>query len=139
MIGLSTLGVVLLQVLAAVSVVAFFVRRREGSYLRTVVIPAVGAVGLVVAFVLATAYFPTLVGTANPVIGNLPWLLGIVVVAGYAAGSWQRRAQVAVPRQPANYGPDPRHDGQWVDGRPRSVYATNPAGNRHASFREGGS
>jgi amino acid transporter len=146
MIGLSTLGVVLLQVLAAISVVAFFLRRREGSYLRTVVIPAVGAVGLVVAFVLATAYFPTLVGTTNPIIGNLPWLLGAVVVAGYAAGSWQRRGQAAVHRQPANSGPDrrydgpdPRYGGQWADGRSQSAYAANPAGNRHASFREGGS
>jgi amino acid transporter len=98
MVGLSTLGVVLLQVLAAASVVAFFRRRGERDYWRTLILPAVGAVSLATAFVLAVVYFPTLVGTHNPVIDNLPWLLGAAVVAGVAAGAWLRR------RRPAVYG-----------------------------------
>ena len=66
MIGLSTLGVVLLQVLAAVSIVAFFRRRGERDYWRTLVFPGIGAIALAVAFVLAVVYFPTLVGTDEP-------------------------------------------------------------------------
>ncbi len=96
MVGLSTLGVVLLQVLAAISVVAFFRRRGERQWWRTLVFPAIGAIGLLTAFVLATAYFATLVGTRNPVIDNLPWLLGAVLVAGVLAGLWIRAKRPAI-------------------------------------------
>jgi amino acid transporter len=98
MVGLSTLGVVLLQVLAAVSVVAFFRRRGERDWWRTLIFPTVGALSLAAAFGLATAYFPTLVGTTNPVIDNLPWLLGLVLVGGVGTGLWMRA------RRPAIYG-----------------------------------
>jgi amino acid transporter len=95
MVGLSTLGVVLLQAFAALAVVVFFVRRREGNYLRTVVAPAIGCVGLVVAFVLTVVHFSTLIGTTNPIITNLPWLLGAVVLAGFGAGLWMRSSRPA--------------------------------------------
>jgi amino acid transporter len=99
MIGLSTLGVVLLQAIAAVSVVAFFVRTRdERGYLRTLVVPALGAAGLVVAFALTAANFRDLVGTRSVVVGGLPWLLTVVVAAGLAAGAWQQRRQTGVRR-----------------------------------------
>jgi amino acid transporter len=90
MVGLATLGVVLLQVFAAIAVVVFFLRRREGNYLRTVLAPAAGGVGLAVAFCLTAVHFRTLVGTTNPVVANLPWLLGGVVLAGFGAGWWMR-------------------------------------------------
>ncbi|HKE63631.1 MAG TPA: amino acid permease [Micromonosporaceae bacterium] len=96
MVGLSTLGVVLLQVLAAISVVAFFRRRGERDYWRTLVFPAVGAISLLVAFFLAAFYFPTLVGTHNPVIDDLPWLLGVVLAAGVLAGVWIRANRPAI-------------------------------------------
>ena len=47
MIGISTLGIVLLQAVAAVAIIAFFRRRHEGGIWRTVVAPTIGAVGLV--------------------------------------------------------------------------------------------
>ncbi|HKT03308.1 MAG TPA: APC family permease, partial [Rugosimonospora sp.] len=90
MIGLATLGVVLLQAFAALAIVVFFVRRREGDYLRTVAAPAVGGLGLVIAFVLTAVHFRTLVGTDNLIVGNLPWLLGAVVVVGAFAGMVMR-------------------------------------------------
>ena len=96
MVGLSTLGVVLLQVLAAISVVAFFRRRGVRQWWRTLVFPAIGAISLLTAFVLATAYFPTLVGTRNPVIDDLPWLLGAVLVGGVVAGLWLRAKRPAI-------------------------------------------
>jgi amino acid transporter len=98
MVGLSTLGVVLLQVLAAISVVAYFRRRGERDWWRTLIAPAIGAISLLIAFVLAAIYFPTLVNTDNPVIDNLPWALGAVFVVGVSAGLWIRA------RRPAIYG-----------------------------------
>src|SRR6266536_42025 len=90
MIGLSTLGVLLLQGMAAVSVVAFFVRRREGNYGGTVVVPAIGAIGLAVGFVLSAVHFRTLIGTDNALVCSLPWRLAAVVLAGLGAGLWLR-------------------------------------------------
>jgi amino acid transporter len=104
MVGLSTLGIVLLQAIAAVSVVAFFLRGRpERGVLRTLVVPALGAIGLVVGFVLATSHFSALVGSKSVLIGSLPWLLLVVVVAGLAAGTWQdaRTRRQAAVRRPA--------------------------------------
>jgi cation diffusion facilitator CzcD-associated flavoprotein CzcO/amino acid transporter len=96
MVGLSTLGVVLLQVLAAASIVAFFRKRGERDYWRTLIFPVIGAVGLAIAFVLAFKYFPTLVQTKNQVITRLPWLLLAVVVIGLIAGFVMKRTRPAV-------------------------------------------
>jgi hypothetical protein len=96
MVGLSTLGIVLLQALAAASVVVFFVRRRTGSWLIPVAGALVGAIGLGVALVLAVAHFRTLTGTDSPVIGNVPWLLVVVVIGGLAAGLYLRARRPAV-------------------------------------------
>ncbi|HEY7173891.1 MAG TPA: NAD(P)-binding domain-containing protein, partial [Micromonosporaceae bacterium] len=96
MVGLSTLGVVLLQVLAAISVVAFFRRRSERDYWRTLVFPSIGAVSLLTAFFLAAIYFPRLVDTDSPIIDRLPWLLAAALVAGVAAGLWIRAKRPAI-------------------------------------------
>jgi hypothetical protein len=110
MVGLSTLGVMLLQAMAAVSVVAYFIRYPEIGYARTVVIPTAGATGLAGGFVLSAVHFRTLVSTDNRVVANLPWLLGAVVVAGFGAGLWLRRTRpnavvhtAGTTRQPAQH------------------------------------
>jgi amino acid transporter len=93
MVGLSTLGVVLLQVLAAVAIVAFFRRRGDTGYWRTLIAPLIGALGLATAFTLAFKYFPTLVSTKAKAITYLPWILILVVLAGIGAGLVMRRRQ----------------------------------------------
>jgi amino acid transporter len=103
MVGLSTLGVLLLEVLVGVSVVTFFLRHPEGRYLRTVIVPAIGAAGVAAALVLAIMNFPTLVGTDNRVVANLPWLLAVVVAVGLIAGiPLQLRDQAATRRRLAD-------------------------------------
>jgi amino acid transporter len=99
MIGLSTLGVILLQVLAAVSVVAFFRRRGERDYWRTLVAPGIGAVALAAGFTLAVWHFSTLVGTDNVIVNNVPLLLAVAIAAGVAAGLWIKFKRPAVYAQ----------------------------------------
>ena len=96
MIGLSTLGVVALQVLAAISIIAFFRRRGERDYWRTVIFPGIGAVALAAAFVLAIVHYPTLVGTDNPLIDGVPWLLAVAIIGGLITGLWLRRKRPAI-------------------------------------------
>ncbi|HVU72559.1 MAG TPA: amino acid permease [Mycobacteriales bacterium] len=96
MVGLSSLGVILLQALAAASVVAFFVKRREGDVWRTVVAPTIGAIGLVAALVLALLHYTTLTNTTNVAIHLVPLLLVVAAVGGVVAGRWLERHRPAI-------------------------------------------
>jgi amino acid transporter/NAD(P)-dependent dehydrogenase (short-subunit alcohol dehydrogenase family) len=96
-VGLATFGIVVLQTLAAVAIVAFFRRRGQGRYWRTLVLPGVGAVGLFSATVFLLLNFSALVGTSSPLVTALPWLLLSVVAAGVVMGL------VIRARRPARY------------------------------------
>jgi amino acid transporter len=96
MIGLSTLGVVLLQVLAGVSIVAFFRRRGERDYWRTLIFPTIGAIALGTAFVLAVLNFKTLVNSDNPAVDDVPWLLPVALVAGLITAWFLKRRHPGV-------------------------------------------
>jgi amino acid transporter len=96
-VGLATLGIVALQTLAAVAIVAFFRRLGQGRYWRTLVLPGIGAVGLFAATTFLVLNFSTLVGTSSPLVTALPWLLLSVVAAGVVMGL------VIRARRPARY------------------------------------
>ncbi|MGC0419073.1 APC family permease [Embleya sp. AB8] len=100
MLGLGTLGIIVLQALASVAVLGFFRGRREGRW-RTVVAPVLGAAGLVSAAVLVASNFDVLTGTTNPVVGSLPWLLPAVTLGGVA---FAYRLRVAHPSRYARLG-----------------------------------
>ncbi|MGH3518568.1 MAG: APC family permease [Haloechinothrix sp.] len=91
MTGFGTLGIIALQAAAAVAVVVFFRKRRDRRYLSTLVAPALGGAGLIVAFVMAVANFSTIAGSDSPVITRLPWLLLATVIAAVAVAGYLRR------------------------------------------------
>lgn len=81
--GLGTLGVLVLQAVASLAVVAFFRRTpTEESTMQTLVAPVLGAAGLAVAVVLAVKNFELLSGGTGGVVPQLPWLLVVAVVVG---------------------------------------------------------
>jgi amino acid transporter len=88
MTGFGTLGIVALQAAAAISVVVFFRRRRDPRIWSTAVAPALGGAGLITAFVLAVANFPTLAGSDSDIIALLPWLVLVVLVVGLGVAQW---------------------------------------------------
>lgn len=88
MTGLGTLGILALQMLAAVAIVVHFRRNRDGRLWKTLVAPGLGALGLAAIVLLAVLNFGTLAGSDNPVIGMLPWLLAVAAVAGLATAQW---------------------------------------------------
>jgi len=120
MVGLGTLGVVALQAVAAVAVVAFFRRRGDRRWWRTAVAPGLGAAGLIAATVLVVDQFGTLVGTDNPLVRQLPWLLVAAVAGGVGVALWLRRAR---PRVYADLAPaELRHDvGPTASAVPRTA------------------
>ncbi|MGW5719183.1 APC family permease [Amycolatopsis sp. NPDC003865] len=90
MTGIGTLGVIALQALAGVAVVAFFRRRRDPRLWRTAVAPGLGGLGLIAVTTLAFLNFPTLAGSDAPAIALLPWLLAVAAAGGLGLAAWLR-------------------------------------------------
>ncbi|MFF8908778.1 APC family permease [Streptomyces olivaceoviridis] len=90
MVGLGTLGVIVLQAMTSVAVLAYF-RRRPRHWWNTALAPALGSVGLVVACVLVVRNFGVLTGTANRVVTSLPWVLAAAWAIGFVQ-AWRMRA-----------------------------------------------
>lgn len=90
-------GILLLQVAAAVSVIVFFRRRSttEGRW-STVVAPAIAAVLMVAAVVLATQNMELLTGTTGTVNVVLVLTIPLTCLVGLAWASWLRRNRPAV-------------------------------------------
>ncbi|MDH6135464.1 amino acid transporter [Kitasatospora sp. MAA4] len=93
MLGVGTLGIVVLQALACLSVIGFFRRRSDGHWWRTALAPALGFAGLAAATVLVVVNFDTMTGTRNPVVAALPWLVLACAVGGVGYAYWLRAAR----------------------------------------------
>ncbi|MFI7217416.1 APC family permease [Micromonospora maritima] len=96
MLGLGTLGIIVLQAAAALAVVAFFRNRPDRHWWRTGLAPTLGLVGLVAAVVLLVANFPVLTGSQSLVINTLPWLLVLAALLGLGHALWLRGARPEV-------------------------------------------
>ncbi len=97
MVGLGTLGIVVLQAAAALSVVGFFRRRPDRHWWRTLVAPLLGFAGLTAAVVLLVANFALVTGTTNVVVNLLPWLLVVAALGGAAYGLRRPSTEPAPP------------------------------------------
>jgi amino acid transporter len=90
LLGLGTLGIIVLQAGAALAVPAFF-RSREGRHWwRTGLAPVLGLIGLTTAAVLLVANFDVMTGSSSTVINALPWLLVVAASAGLVRAGWMR-------------------------------------------------
>ncbi|WET77249.1 APC family permease [Amycolatopsis sp. QT-25] len=96
MTGFGTLGILTLQLFAAVAILVYFRRTRDRRVMKTLIAPGLGAVGLGIIVTLAILNFPTLAGSSNGVVPHLPWLLLVVALAGLALAGWLRRFRPSV-------------------------------------------
>ncbi|MBE1573774.1 APC family permease [Amycolatopsis roodepoortensis] len=96
MTGFGTLGILTLQLFAAVAILVYFRRTRDRRVVKTLIAPGLGAVGLGLIVTLAILNFPTLAGSSNGVVPHLPWLLLVVALAGLALAGWLRRFRPSV-------------------------------------------
>lgn len=90
MIGLGTLGIVMLQGGAALSVIAYFRRRGERHWWRTILAPLLGAAGLVTAVVLLWLNYSAMTGTNAPLVNAMPWLFAVAIIVGLGYAVWIR-------------------------------------------------
>ncbi|HEX6521515.1 MAG TPA: APC family permease [Streptosporangiaceae bacterium] len=92
MLGLGTLGIIVLQAAAAASVVPFFWNKPDRHWWRTITAPVLSLAGLITAVVLLLRNFAVLTGTTNPVVTALPWLLLAAAAGGIGYALWMRSA-----------------------------------------------
>jgi amino acid transporter len=95
MLGLGTLGVVILQGAAALSVIGFFRNRPDRHWWRTGLAPLLGLAGLTATAVLLVDKFSIVTGTTSTVVQMLPWLMVVATVAGIGYGLWMKAARPA--------------------------------------------
>lgn len=90
-IGLGTLGIIILQALAAIAIILYFRALGSGDVWRTRIAPAVGAVGLSTAALLVASNFGLLVAVEVAWGKTLPLVYGATCIAALAFAWWLRR------------------------------------------------
>ena len=93
MLGFGTLAIVVLQALAALSIVVHFRRTGDPHLGSTFVAPAIGFVGLSFIVVMAVTHFDVVAGSTEKAITNLPWLLVLALVIGVAQALYLKSNQ----------------------------------------------
>ncbi|MFT4213935.1 MAG: APC family permease [Microbacterium sp.] len=96
MLGIGTLSVIVLQTLAALSIVVWFRRQRDPRLWSTLIAPGLGFLGLISIALLAIINFNIVAGTENPVILLLPWLLVLAAIGGVGYGAYLKSSKPAV-------------------------------------------
>jgi len=91
LIGMATLGVIALQAFAAIAIIAYFRRQKGADPWRTLIAPAIGGAGLIVAVVLVTTNFATLTQLGSSWINALPYAYALIFAVGVAFALWLRR------------------------------------------------
>ena len=96
MLGFGTLSVLILQGLAAISIVVHFRRQSDPRWWSTFIAPGIGFLGIAMISVLAIVNFDIVAGSQELAIRLMPLLLVAAVIAGIAYGAYLRRARPAV-------------------------------------------
>jgi cation diffusion facilitator CzcD-associated flavoprotein CzcO/amino acid transporter len=96
LIGLATFGIIVLQALAALSIVAYFRARKSDDLWRTLVAPALGAAGLVLATGLVAWNFGLLTTSGSTLVKALPLIYLVGGGLGSAFALWLRKQRPQV-------------------------------------------
>ncbi|WP_188587581.1 amino acid permease [Gordonia jinhuaensis] len=83
LVGLGTLGIILVQAISASAVLGFFARRNDRKMWSGVVAPVAATIGLVIGFVSAAIHFSTLTDSQSPAVASIPYLLPLAGVLGF--------------------------------------------------------
>ncbi len=94
----ATVGIILLQAMAAFAIAAYFRRRGSARLWSTVVLPTAGGVGLSIALVLVLVNYSYVTVTSNPIVDLFPVVLIGAAAFGFFHAGFLRR------RRPAVYG-----------------------------------
>ncbi|MCM3656082.1 APC family permease [Agromyces mediolanus] len=96
MLGFGTLSVLILQGLAALSIVVAFRRQRDRRLWSTLIAPGIGFLGIAAISLLAIWNFDVVAGSQELWIRLLPLLLAAAVIGGIGYGSYLKRQKPEV-------------------------------------------
>lgn len=101
MIGIGTLGVLVLQAAGAAAVVVFFRRHpKPVGWWKGLIAPVIGGLMLLIAVILAVTNFGELIGATGPITVLLPSLYILVIVIGIIVGATRRVDDLRVEHLP---------------------------------------
>jgi len=93
----SSLGILMLQLLVSLAVIAFFWRDSRGMSLwRRLVAPALSALGLAACFVMMVGNLELVSGSSSLIVQAFPWLLLAIGLAGAGLALWLKARKPAV-------------------------------------------
>lgn len=87
-LGFATLSIMIVQAIAAISVVVYFRKAGDQRWMSTFVAPGLGFVALATFSIMAIVNFSTVAGSEEPYVLVLPWILVVAVVGGIAYGAY---------------------------------------------------
>ena len=96
MLGFGTLAMLVLQALAALSIIVHFRRKADPRLGSTLVAPGLGFLGLSFAVVLAFKHFKIVAGSDARAVTMLPWLLVAALAGGIGYALYLRTSKKAV-------------------------------------------
>lgn len=96
MLGFGTLSVIVLQALAALSIVVYFRRKGDSRLWSTFIAPGIGFLGLFAITVLAVVNFDIVAGSDALVIRLMPLLLVLALIGGIGYGAYLKKAKPQV-------------------------------------------
>ncbi|VXB08861.1 APC family permease [Aeromicrobium sp. 9AM] len=91
-VGLTGVGILLLQTLVCISAIFYFWSRPERHWAKTIVFPALGAIGMSFGLVLVISNWEFIGRTPSSILNALPWLMVVSAVAAIAYGLHLKRS-----------------------------------------------
>lgn len=95
-LGFATLAIMIVQAIAALSVVAYFRKQRDSRWWSTFVAPGLGFLGLLLFSIMAITNFSLVAGSEESYVLVLPWLLVVAVVGGAIYGAILKSKRPAI-------------------------------------------
>lgn len=93
LIGLGTIGIILVQAMAGTAISAWLWQRRTAGRRVAIAASIIGAAGLAVAALLVAVNFDVLTSSSAPLIAWTPWLYAAPIAGGIAFAAWMRRSR----------------------------------------------
>lgn len=92
-LGFATLSIMIVQGIAALSVVAYYRKKGDTRWWSTFIAPGLGFLALGTFSVMAIVNFSTVAGSEEPYVLVLPWILVAAVVGGIAYGAYLKSSR----------------------------------------------
>ena len=96
LIGVATLGIIILQAIAALAIIVYFRRRPGSNPWTTLIFPTLGLAGLILATVLVAIHFRLLTARQDAWVNLLPLVFPLAMAGGAGFALWLKSSRPQV-------------------------------------------